>query len=172
MSNYCPSRNSIFWPNTAFSGFSDPRRRRATPVEDPVIFSGRSKKSCGLVFNQNLLFPDGHYTMCNMKKDNITHLYNSGKLSDIDIHFAKFISGLSDNDDPDILLAAALVSNATGNGDVYLDLVSASEKPIMGEGNGERAVICPKLSVWSQKISQLPAVGRPGDFLFQPGAAG
>ena len=102
--------------------------------------------------------------MCNMKKDNITHLYNSGKLSDIDIRFAKFISGLSDNDDPDILLAAALVSNATGNGDVYLDLASAAEKPILGEGNGEGAVICPKLSAWSQKISQLPAVGRPGDF--------
>jgi exodeoxyribonuclease V alpha subunit len=99
-----------------------------------------------------------------MKKDNITHLYNSGKLSDIDVHFAKFISGLSDNDDPDILLAAALVSNATGNGDVYLDLASEAEKPILGEGNGERAVICPKLSAWSQKISQLPAVGRPGDF--------
>ena len=102
--------------------------------------------------------------MSNMKKDNITHLYNSGKLSDIDVHFAKFISGLSDNDDPDILLAAALVSNATGNGDVYLDLASEAEKPILGEGNGERAVICPKLSAWSQKISQLPAVGRPGDF--------
>jgi exodeoxyribonuclease V alpha subunit len=102
--------------------------------------------------------------MSNMKKDNITHLHNSGKLSDIDVRFAKFISGLSDNDDPDILLAAALVSNATGNGDVYLDLASAAEKPILGEGNGERAVICPKLSAWSQKISQLPAVGRPGDF--------
>ena len=102
--------------------------------------------------------------MCNMKKDDITHLYNSGKLSDIDIRFARFISDLSDNDDPDILLAAALVSNATGNGDVYLDLASAAEKPILGEGNGEGAVICPKLSTWSKKISQLPAAGRPGDF--------
>jgi exodeoxyribonuclease V alpha subunit len=99
-----------------------------------------------------------------MKKDNITHLYNSGKLSDIDVRFARFISDLSGNDDPDILLAAALVSNATGNGDVYLDLASAAEKPILGEGNGERAVICPKLSAWSQKISQLTAVGSPGDF--------
>jgi len=99
-----------------------------------------------------------------MKKDNVTHLYNSGKLTNIDIRFAKFISGLSDNDDPDILLAAALVSNATGNGDVFLDLASAADKPILGEGNGEGSVICPKLSAWSQKIRQLPAVGRPGDF--------
>jgi len=99
-----------------------------------------------------------------MKKDNVTHLYNSGKLTNIDIRFAKFISGLSDNDDPDILLAAAIVSNATGNGDVFLDLASAADKPILGEGNGEGSVICPKLSAWSQKIRQLPAVGRPGDF--------
>ncbi len=58
--NYCPSRNSIFLLNTAFLDFFDPRRRYTTPVEDPVIFSGRSKKSCGLVLNQNLLFLEGH----------------------------------------------------------------------------------------------------------------
>ncbi len=99
-----------------------------------------------------------------MNNEYITHLYQNGKLTDIDIHFAKFITGLSKNDDPDIFLAAALVSNATGNGDAYLDLVSVAEKPIFADLTGEGTVKGPKLSGWSQKLSQSPVVGSPGDF--------
>lgn len=99
-----------------------------------------------------------------MQKDNLTILYSSGIITDIDIRLARFISSICDNDDPDILLAVALVSHATGNGNVYLDLASEAEKPILGEGNSEGAVICPKLNEWSQKVRQLSAVGRPGDF--------
>jgi exodeoxyribonuclease V alpha subunit len=97
-------------------------------------------------------------------KEYITHLYHNGILTDIDIHFAKFITGLNKKDDPDIFLAAALVSNATGNGDAYLDLTSVAEKPLLVELEGEGTVKGPKISGWSQKLSQSPAVGRPGDF--------
>jgi exodeoxyribonuclease V alpha subunit len=99
-----------------------------------------------------------------MNKNDITNLYHKGYLVDIDMHFAKLITGLCKKEDADVFLAAALVSNATGNGDVYLDLTSVAEKPLSGEPEGEGAVKCPKLAEWSQKISKSPGVGRPGDF--------
>jgi hypothetical protein len=34
---YCQSRNSIFRPNTAFSDFFDPRRRRTTPAVEKIL---------------------------------------------------------------------------------------------------------------------------------------
>jgi len=102
--------------------------------------------------------------MYSMNKEYITHIYHEGMLTDIDIHFAKFITDLNKKDDPDIFLAAALVSNATGNGDAYLDLASVAEKPLFVDLKGEGTVKGPKLSGWSKKLSQSPVVGRPGDF--------
>jgi exodeoxyribonuclease V alpha subunit len=84
----------------------------------------------------------------------ITNLYQTGYLTDIDIHFAKFITGLGKNDDPDIFLAAALASHATGNGDVYFDLASMAERPVYMGLEQEGTVKWPKLSVWLQKIRQ------------------
>ena len=97
-------------------------------------------------------------------KEYITNLYHKGYLTDIDIHFAKFITGLSKNDDPDIFLAAALASNATGNGDVYFDLASVAEKPLLMGLEDEGTVKWPKLSGWLQKIRKSPVVGSPGDY--------
>lgn len=97
-------------------------------------------------------------------KEHITHLYRKGYLTDIDMHFAQFITGLGKNDDPDIYLAAALASNATGNGDVYFDLSSVAENPFLMGLEEEGTVKWPRLSGWLQKIGQSPAVGRPGDY--------
>ena len=97
-------------------------------------------------------------------KEYITNLYHKGYLTDIDIHFAKFITGLSKNDDPDIFLASALASNATGNGDVYFDLASVAEKPLLMGLEDEGTVKWPKLSGWLQKIRKSPVVGSPGDY--------
>lgn len=99
-----------------------------------------------------------------MNKVNITYLYEKGYLTSIDVHFSKFITRLSQRDDPDILLAAALVSNATGNGDAYLDLASLAGKPIMLEPNGKSSTTCPNLFDWLQKLRQNPVVGKPGEF--------
>jgi hypothetical protein len=66
-----------------------------------------------------------------MSKDNITNLIETEYLSDIDVHFGKFITGLDKNDNLDIFLAAALVSRATGDGDGYLDLNTIARKPIL-----------------------------------------
>ncbi|MEE8324594.1 MAG: hypothetical protein V3R31_02965, partial [Candidatus Humimicrobiaceae bacterium] len=98
-----------------------------------------------------------------MRKDNITTLYQTGLLSEIDIHFARFISQLSNNDDPDIFLGSALVSSATRSGDVCLDLASFAENVLLEKQNGNDPIVCPKLSIWKQKLSSISVVGTPGD---------
>ena len=99
-----------------------------------------------------------------MNKDNIINLIKSGYLSEIDVHFGKFIEGLENNDAPDIFLAAALVSRAAGDGDGYLDLNSIALKPILFDINGEDGLKSPKLSEWLKTLSQSRAVGRSGEF--------
>jgi exodeoxyribonuclease V alpha subunit len=99
-----------------------------------------------------------------MNKYHLIDLYHLGYLTDIDIHFAKFITGLGKNDDPDIFLAAALASNATGNGDVYFDLTSVAEEPVLMGLEEEGTVKWPELSAWVKKIGQSPVVGKPGDY--------
>jgi exodeoxyribonuclease V alpha subunit len=102
--------------------------------------------------------------MVRMNKKHINGLYHKGKITDTEFYFANFIVEIDKNDDPDIFLAAALVSRATGNGDVYLDLGAAAETSISLELNGDGALKAPELSEWSKKIRQSPAVGQPGDF--------
>ena len=102
--------------------------------------------------------------MVRMNKKHITGLYHKGKITDTEFYFANFIVEIDKNNDPDIFLAAALVSRATGNGDVYLDLGAAAETSISLELNGDGALKAPELSEWSKKIRQSPAVGQPGDF--------
>jgi len=99
-----------------------------------------------------------------MNKNNITHLIETGYLSEIDVHFGKFIAGLDKNDHPDIFIAAALVSRATGDGDGYLDLNSISRKPIFSDVNSEDKLKSPQLSEWLRTLSQSRVVGNPGEF--------
>ena len=99
-----------------------------------------------------------------MNKNNITHLIESEYLSEIDIHFGKFITGLDKNDHPDIFIAAALVSRATGDGDGYLDLNSIDRNPILPDINGEDRFKYPQLSEWLKTLSQSRVVGSPGEF--------
>ena len=81
--------------------------------------------------------------MVRMNKKHINGLYHKGNITDTEFYFAKFIVEIDKNDDPDIFLAAALVSRATGNGDVYLDLGAAAETSISLELNGDGALKAP-----------------------------
>lgn len=85
-------------------------------------------------------------------------------LTYIDIHFGRFINRLAGSGDPDIFLAAALVSNAAGNGDVCFDLGSFAGKVISEEGQDSKPVVCPPLDLWLEKLGGAPVVGGPGDF--------
>jgi exodeoxyribonuclease V alpha subunit len=98
-----------------------------------------------------------------MMKDNITKLYQSGYLSDIDLHFAKFITSFEKFEDPDIYLAAALVSRSTGNGDGCLDLTAVAQKTIVFGQNAKNEIKPPELSQWIETLKQSRTVGIPGD---------
>lgn len=99
-----------------------------------------------------------------MNIEAITYLYETGMISKADTHFANFIADLSEDNDPEIFLGAALVSSATGNGDICLDIQTISEKRVIKEKNGEMPVIFPKLDVWLEKLRKSPVVGKPGEF--------
>jgi exodeoxyribonuclease V alpha subunit len=90
-------------------------------------------------------------------------LNNSGIVSEIDIHFARFIQRLSSDQEPEIFLGAALVSRATANGDICLNLKALSETTIFDNPDGQGPVICPSADQWRQKLLASPAVGNPGE---------
>jgi exodeoxyribonuclease V alpha subunit len=100
-----------------------------------------------------------------MKEYRVSILKESGIFSDIDIHFAGFIGRFSANGQPDplLLLAAALVSRATANGDICLNLETVAETIIFEKPNGSHRLICPPLARWQEHLLASPAVGRPGD---------
>ncbi len=98
-----------------------------------------------------------------MNKNYITRLNNVGKFNNIDIHFAGFIAMLTKEDDPDIYLASALVSQATGDGDVCLDLRTYAGKPIKSQEEGDSKISCPELTTWRDKLIACTAVGQPGE---------
>ena len=94
-----------------------------------------------------------------MNKLKITDLIETGYLSEINVHFGRFIAGLDNNNNPDIILAAALVSRATGDGDGYLDLNSMSRNPIPLGINGKKRLESPPLSQWLKTLRQSRVVG-------------
>jgi exodeoxyribonuclease V alpha subunit len=98
-----------------------------------------------------------------LKESTINSLLQKGLLSEIDIYFAKFIGSFSKDHDPDIFLAAALVSHATGSGDICLNLETVAAEGPIGKQGGQESIRCPDLDVWLEKLRANPAVGRPGD---------
>lgn len=99
-----------------------------------------------------------------MNNDNIANLIETGYFSEIDFQFGRFITDLDKSDNPDIFLAAALASRATGDGDGYLDLNSIHREPILSDINGENRIQSPQLSEWLKTLSQSRVVGKPGEF--------
>jgi exodeoxyribonuclease V alpha subunit len=97
-----------------------------------------------------------------MKNSIINILYKKEIFSRINIHFAHFIANFCGDRDPDIFLAAALVSRAAENGDICIDLNDSAEKVILEKQNGNDGLICPKLDRWLEKILTAPVTGRPG----------
>jgi len=97
-----------------------------------------------------------------LNRNTLKNLLKQGLLSEIDIHFAQFISGLSAEHDSDIFLAAALISHATGKGDICLNL-AAADNLLSGTKDFKKPIECPQLDVWLEKLAASPAVGRPGE---------
>jgi exodeoxyribonuclease V alpha subunit len=96
-------------------------------------------------------------------RNTVKNLRKNGLLNEIDVHFAKFITDFSADKDPDIFLAAALVSHATGAGDICFNLETAAGHLLTGTKDFKKPVECPDLDVWLEKLSTSPAVGQPGE---------
>jgi exodeoxyribonuclease V alpha subunit len=88
---------------------------------------------------------------------------DTGVFSEMDTHFARFITGISSYADQAVSLAAALVSRATMEGHVCLDLKSVAEQPLDQDGAPGNPFICPELTVWLKRLQKADVVGRPGD---------
>lgn len=95
--------------------------------------------------------------------NSISTLSAAGLFSEMDLHFAGFILRFCVDPDPDIFLAAALVSRATANGDICLNLDSVSETLLLEEQAGHGPVFCPPSVKWRQQLKAHTAVGKPGD---------
>jgi exodeoxyribonuclease V alpha subunit len=89
---------------------------------------------------------------------------NNKYFSDLDIHFAHFMGRLSESHAPEILLAAAMVSRFTREGNICLDLRSVEGMLLNGDNDGTDAMVLPALAKWSAVLEGCKVVGKPGDY--------
>ncbi|MGB5063981.1 MAG: hypothetical protein WBQ37_09490, partial [Candidatus Competibacter sp.] len=61
-------------------------------------------------------------------------LYEQGSLTDLDVHFARFMNRLADGGSPELALAAALASHASGQGDICINLRQWARRRSWGAG--------------------------------------
>jgi len=96
--------------------------------------------------------------------DILSKIDQSDYFSSIDRHFARFMTGLSKQNDPVIGLSAALVSRNNREGDVCVDLTGFAGLPLGSEMEAGQTLICPELSSWRKHLRESDLVGKPGEF--------
>jgi exodeoxyribonuclease V alpha subunit len=84
----------------------------------------------------------------------------SGLFSAFDLHFARFIRRFGGADPELVFLSAALVSRATAEGDVCLDLNAWTQRAL---AESHVRPECPPAVRWIAALRGCPAVGRPGE---------
>jgi exodeoxyribonuclease V alpha subunit len=99
-----------------------------------------------------------------MNQKSIQILLEQGFFSELDIHFARLMARLSDKEDENVFLASSLVSRATGEGHVCLDLSTVEGRPLITDESGTDDFVTPTLEVWRKKLNSSSFVGRPGDY--------
>ena len=99
-----------------------------------------------------------------MNTDDLRLLCDKNILTSLDFHFASFMTRLSGVANPELFLAAALVSKFTVEGHTCLDLSSLAGKPLLNE-NGNALCVCPELLFWRKILEQSTVVGKPGEFM-------
>ncbi len=90
----------------------------------------------------------------------VEHLHASGVVSDLDRGFARLVVRLAGAADGALGLAAALVSRASAEGNICLDLAGLAGRPAAA---GDDAPRCPALEVWVSALRRTAVVGDPGD---------
>ncbi len=95
--------------------------------------------------------------------DVLNRLLQTGAVSDIDLHFARFLAQHGAGDAPTVQLAACLASHATGDGHVCVDLPAVAGQ-VLFTGENHPGLMAPALSEWRSDLRRSPVVGRPGEF--------
>lgn len=98
-----------------------------------------------------------------MTSIDLTSLYRSGYLSEIDRHFADFMSRLDGRENRALTLAAALLSRSAGKGHVCLDLNTVDRSIAVTPGEKRSAVIWPETADWIKELRTSPMIGSPGE---------
>ena len=87
-------------------------------------------------------------------------------LREIDLHFGRLMQEISGGKE-EVFLASSLVSRATEEGHVCLDLSEVAGKEyLFVVRNSERyeLIRCPDLKVWCNRLYESKVVGRPGEY--------
>ncbi len=98
-----------------------------------------------------------------MTSTDLASLYTSGYLTEIDVHFADFMSRLDSRENRALTLAAALLSRSAGSGHVCLDLNAVDRSIAVPPGENRTAVICPETADWVKRLRASPVIGNPGE---------
>ena len=104
-----------------------------------------------------------------MNNNKIKSMMIHGPFSEIDFHFARLITRLSGEEIPEVFLAAALVSHATGEGNACLDLLTAPtdlwDYGCTADTEGQEASHEPiRFEKLLNKLYSSSVVGRPGAY--------
>ncbi len=96
-----------------------------------------------------------------MDEELICRLHAAGAISDLDREFARLMARLAGSVNGDLELAAALVSRASAEGDICLDLSRHAGEAAV---TGTEAIRCPALKPWVSSLRASAVVGAPGDW--------
>jgi len=96
-----------------------------------------------------------------MKPGIVDSLLAAGAVSNLDRCFALLMARLAGSEDGALALAAALVSRASAEGNICLDLAGLAGGPA---AEGEASPRCPALKPWISALRQSAVVGAPGEW--------
>lgn len=88
-------------------------------------------------------------------------LFQRELLSDLDLHFARFMERLAGGNTPELALAAALASHATGQGDICVNLRQWARRWKAIAGESPEAAL-PPTDDWLAALRASSVVGWPG----------
>jgi exodeoxyribonuclease V alpha subunit len=91
----------------------------------------------------------------------VDSLRAAGAISNLDRSFALLMARLAGSGDGALALAAALVSRASAEGNICLDLAGLAGEPVAA---GEASPRCPALNPWISALRRTAVVGAPGEW--------
>jgi exodeoxyribonuclease V alpha subunit len=94
--------------------------------------------------------------------EHLEKLRQWGQLTDLDVHFGRFVARLAGCETPELVMAACLTSHWTGNSHVCLDLHELAGTSLFVDVGVPWTA--PALESWTSTLLASPVVGRPGDF--------